>query len=102
MAAVLLSAGTKGKRFALPNSEVMIHQPLGGVSGQATDVAIVAEHILKTKKKLNNILAEQTGQTVEKITADADRDFYMTADEAINYGLIDKVYTTRKLKKQEE
>lgn len=102
MAAVLLSAGTKGKRFALPNSEVMIHQPLGGVSGQATDVAIVAEHILKTKKKLNNILAEQTGQTVEKITTDADRDFYMTADEAINYGLIDKVYTTRKLKKQEE
>lgn len=102
MAAVLLASGTKGKRFALPNSEVMIHQPLGGVSGQATDVAIVAEQILKTKKKLNAILAERTGQSVEKVTADADRDFYMSADEAITYGIIDKVYTTRKIKKQEE
>lgn len=96
MGAVLLCAGTKGKRFALPNSEVMIHQPLGGVSGQASDVAIVAEHILKTKSKLNKLLSDHTGQSVEKVTADTERDFYMSAEEAIKYGIIDKVFESRK------
>lgn len=99
MGAMLLCAGTKGKRFALPNSEVMIHQPLGGVSGQATDVAIVAEHILKTKAKLNKLLSEHTGQSIDKVTADTERDFYMNAEEAINYGIIDKVFESRKKSK---
>lgn len=96
MAAFLLAAGTKGKRFALPNSEIMIHQPMGGAQGQASDIAIVAEHILKTKKKLNTILSERTGQPIEKIEKDSDRDNYMSAEEAKAYGIIDKVFLTRK------
>lgn len=96
MGAFLLSSGTKGKRFALPNSEIMIHQPSGGVQGQATEIAIVAEHILKTREKMNRILAENTGKPVEQIARDVDRDYYMTAQEAVEYGLVDKVYTTRK------
>jgi ATP-dependent Clp protease protease subunit len=96
MGAFLLAAGTKGKRFALPNSEIMIHQPLGGAQGQASDIAIVAEHILKTKRKLNAILSERTGQPIEKIEKDSDRDNYMSAEEAKSYGLIDKVLVTRK------
>ena len=91
MGAFLLSSGAKGKRFALPNSEVMIHQPLGGAKGQATEIQIVAEQILKTKKKLNSILAKNTGKSVEVITADTERDNYMEAQEAMEYGLIDKV-----------
>jgi ATP-dependent Clp protease protease subunit len=91
MAAVLLSAGTKGKRYALPNAEVMIHQPLGGVQGQASDIKISADHILDIRNKLNNILAEQTGQPLEVIEKDTDRDNYMSADAAAEYGLIDKV-----------
>ncbi|GHU98687.1 ATP-dependent Clp protease proteolytic subunit [Clostridia bacterium] len=96
MGAFLLAAGAKGKRFCLPNSEVMIHQPLGGTQGQASDIAIHAEHILKTKKRMNKILAEQTGQPLEKIERDVDRDFFMNADEAMRYGLIDKIFTKRK------
>ena len=96
MGAFLLAAGAKGKRFCLPNSEVMIHQPLGGTQGQASDIAIHAEHILKTKKRMNRILSEQTGQPLEKIERDVDRDFFMTADEALRYGLIDKIFTKRK------
>jgi ATP-dependent Clp protease protease subunit len=95
MGAFLLSAGTKGKRFALPNSEIMIHQPLGGTQGQATDIAIQAEHILKLKKRLTKILAENCGQTVEKVTSDCERDYFMSASEAKDYGLIDKVFTKR-------
>lgn len=95
MGAFLLAAGTKGKRYALPNSEIMIHQPLGGAQGQASDIAIVAEHILKTKKKLNLILSERTGQSIEKIEKDTDRDNYMSAEEAKAYGIIDKVFYTR-------
>lgn len=95
MGAFLLSSGKKGKRFALPNSEIMIHQPLGGAHGQASDVAIQAEQILKAKEKINRILALNTGQPIEKIARDTDRDFYMTADEALHYGLIDKVYHKR-------
>lgn len=93
MGAVLLAAGTKGKRFALPNSEVMIHQPLGGARGQASDIKIHADWILKTKKQLNEILAERTGQPLEKVARDTDRDYFMSADEAKDYGLIDKVIT---------
>lgn len=89
--AVLLAAGAKGKRFALPNSEVMLHQVMGGAEGQATDVKIRAEQILKIKDRLNKILANHTGQTIEKIEKDTDRDFYMTSDEAKKYGLIDKI-----------
>lgn len=96
MGAFLLSAGTKGKRYALPNSEIMIHQPSGGVSGQATEIAIVADRIIKTRKKLNDILAEATGQPLKKIEKDVDRDYYMSAQEAVEYGLIDKVFVTRK------
>jgi ATP-dependent Clp protease protease subunit len=88
---VLLSAGTKGKRFILPNSEVMIHQPLGGVEGQATDIAITAKHILKTKERLNKILSENTGKTLTEIEKDVDRDFFMNAEEAKKYGIVDKV-----------
>lgn len=89
--ALILSSGAKGKRFALPNSEVMIHQPLGGVEGQATDIAITAEHILKTKERLNKLLAKNTGQPLEKIQKDVDRDFYMSAEDAKKYGLIDEI-----------
>ena len=87
----MLSSGAKGKRFALPNSEIMIHQPSGGAKGQATEIQIVAENILKTKKKLNEILAANTGQSVEKIAEDTERDNFMTAQEAHDYGLIDKI-----------
>ena len=95
MGAFLLSGGTKGKRFALPNSEIMIHQPSGGARGQATEIQIAAEHILKTKKKLNEILASNSGQPLEVVEADTDRDNWMTAKEAQEYGLIDKVIETR-------
>ena len=95
MGAFLLSSGAKGKRFALPNSEIMIHQPSGGAQGQASDIAIQAEHILKTKKKMNKILAENSGQPLEKIERDVDRDYYMTAEEAHKYGLIDKIFVKR-------
>lgn len=91
MGAFLLSAGTKGKRYALPNSEVMIHQPLGGAQGQATEIAIAAKHILKTRDKLNHILSERSGQPLEKIEQDTERDNFMSADEAVAYGLIDQV-----------
>ena len=91
MGAFLLSAGTKGKRFALPNSEIMIHQPLGGAKGQATDIKIQAELILRTRDRLNAILAKNTGKSVEEIARDTERDNYMTADQALAYGLIDKV-----------
>ncbi len=99
MGSLLLTAGAKGKRFSLPNSEVMIHQPLGGVRGQATDIKIHADWILKTKRKLNEILVERTGQTYEKIDKDTDRDFFMSANEAKEYGLIDEVITRLDLKK---
>lgn len=95
MGAFLLSSGTKGKRFALPHSEVMIHQPLGGARGQASDIQIQAEQILKTKAMLNRILAENTGKPLEIIERDTDRDNYMTAQEAMEYGLVDKVLTKR-------
>lgn len=95
MGAFLLAAGTKGKRLALPNSEIMIHQPLGGISGQATDVKIAADHIVNTKNKINRILSEATGQPLEKIIADTDRDNYMSAEEAMKYGLIDRVIEKR-------
>ena len=95
MGAFLLAGGTKGKRLALPNAEIMIHQPSGGAQGQATEIEIVADHILKTKEKLNRILAENTGQTYEKIKADTERDNYMTAQEALEYGLIDVVVDKR-------
>ena len=91
MGAFLLSGGTKGKRFALPNSEIMIHQPSGGARGQATEIRIVAENILKTKKKLNEILAANTGRSYEEIARDTERDNYMTAQEAKEYGLIDEI-----------
>lgn len=95
MGAFLLAAGAKGKRTALPSSEIMIHQPLGGMQGQATDIAIHAERLLKTKKRLNAILSERTGQPLEKIEKDTERDFFMSSDEAMAYGLIDKVITNR-------
>lgn len=91
MGSFLLAAGTKGKRFALPNAEVMIHQPLGGAQGQATEIEIAANHILKIREKLNRILAERTGQSIERIQKDTDRDNFLTADEAKEYGLIDHV-----------
>ena len=91
MGAFLLSAGTHGKRFALPNSEIMIHQPLGGAKGQATDIKIQAELILRTRDRLNSILAKNTGKSVEEIARDTERDNYMTAEQALAYGLIDKV-----------
>ena len=96
MGAFLLSGGAKGKRFALPNSEIMIHQPSGGARGQATEIQIVAENILKTKKKLNEILAANTGRSYEEIARDTERDNYMTAQEAKEYGLIDEIVTNRK------
>ncbi len=95
MGAFLLSSGAKGKRIALPNAEIMIHQPSGGSRGQATDIQIQAEQILKIKKKLNAILAENTGKPVEQIAADCERDYFMSADEAREYGLIDKVIYKR-------
>ncbi|MFS0727338.1 ATP-dependent Clp endopeptidase proteolytic subunit ClpP [Paenibacillus sp. 1P07SE] len=97
MGSLLLTAGAKGKRLALPNSEVMIHQPLGGVRGQATDIKIHADWILKTKQKLNQILVERTGQPYDKIDRDTDRDYFMSADEALAYGLIDKVVASPEL-----
>ncbi len=96
MGAFLLAAGAKGKRFALPNAEIMIHQPLGGFQGQATDIGIHADRILKIKKKLNTILSERTGQPLEKVERDTERDNFMEADEAKNYGLIDEVIVKRK------
>ena len=95
MGAFLLSSGAKGKRFALPNSEIMIHQPLGGAQGQASDIKIAAEHILKTKDKLNKILAENTGKPLDVIVTDTDRDNFLSADEACEYGLVDKVIKSR-------
>ena len=95
MGAFLLSGGTKGKRFALPNAEVMIHQPSGGAKGQATEIQIAAENILKTKKRLNEILAANTGKPYDVIAADTERDYYMSAEEAKEYGLIDGVITAR-------
>ena len=95
MGAFLLSSGTKGKRYCLPNAEVMIHQPLGGVQGQATEIEIAAQHILRTKQKLNRILAENTGKELEIITADTERDNWLTAEEACAYGLVDKVLYKR-------
>ena len=95
MGAFLLSSGAKGKRFALPNSEIMIHQPLGGMQGQATDIKIHADHILRTRDTLNSILAKNTGKPIDVITKDTDRDNFMSAEEAMNYGLIDKVIERR-------
>ena len=95
MGAFLLSSGTKGKRYALPNAEIMIHQPLGGVNGQAEDIKIHAEWILKTREKLNRILVANSGQPLEKVEKDTDRDRFMSADEACTYGLIDKVITSK-------
>jgi ATP-dependent Clp protease protease subunit len=96
MGAFLLAAGTKGKRYALPNSEIMIHQPSGGAQGQATDIHIHAEHIIRTKNKLNRILAEMTGQPLHVIERDTERDYFMSAEEAKNYGIVDEVMTFRK------
>ena len=95
MGAFLLSSGARGKRFALPNSEIMIHQPLGGAQGQASDIKIQAEHILKIREKMNRILAENTGKSVEEIARDTDRDNYLSAEEAQRYGLVDKVFYKR-------
>ena len=95
MGAFLLAAGTKGKRYALPNSEIMIHQPLGGTRGQASDIKIHADHILRTRAKLNQILAERTGRTLEEIERDTERDNFLTAEAALEYGLIDKVIEKR-------
>lgn len=91
MGAVLLAAGAKGKRIALPNSEIMLHQVMGGAEGQATDVKIRAEHILKIKDRLNQILVKHTGQTLKKLETDTDRDYFMSADEALKYGVVDKI-----------
>ena len=102
MGAFLLSSGAKGKRLALPNAEVMIHQPSGGAKGQATEIQIVAENILKTKKKLNEILAANTGQTVEKIAEDTERDNFLSAEEAKAYGLIDEIVESRNAAKEKE
>lgn len=95
MGAVLLTAGAKGKRIALPNSRIMIHQPMGGMQGQASDIEIHAKEILKTRAKLNDILAKHTGQPLERIEADTDRDFYMSAEEAQQYGIVDKIIEKR-------
>jgi ATP-dependent Clp protease protease subunit len=95
MGAFLLSSGTKGKRYALPNSEIMIHQPMGGMQGQATDMQIAAAHIQRTKEKLNAILAENTGKSIEEISVDTDRDNWLSADEAKEYGIVDKVIAHR-------
>jgi ATP-dependent Clp protease protease subunit len=95
MGAFLLSAGTKGKRIALPHSEIMIHQPLGGAQGQASDIKIRAELILRTRDMLNKILSENTGKPLEQIERDTDRDYFMTAEQALEYGIIDKIYSHR-------
>ena len=95
MGAFLLAGGAKGKRMALPNAEIMIHQPSGGARGQATEIEIQAEQILRIKKKMNELLAQNTGQPIEKVTADTERDHYLTAEEALDYGLIDRVITSR-------
>ena len=95
MGAFLLSSGAKGKRFALPNSEVMIHQPLGGAQGQASDIKIMADHIIKTKKKLNTILSLNTGKPYDVIERDTDRDNYLSAEEAKEYGLVDEIFYKR-------
>lgn len=95
MGAFLLSGGTKGKRFALPNAEVMIHQPSGGARGQATDIKIVADNIIKTRRKLNEILAKNTGKPIEVIEVDTERDYYMSAEEARDYGIIDGIFVSR-------
>ncbi len=92
MGAILLSAGAKGKRFILPNAEIMIHQPLGGTEGQASDIAITAKHILKTRKNLNKILSKNTGNLLSQVEKDTDRDFYMSSDEAKKYGIVDEIY----------
>jgi ATP-dependent Clp protease, protease subunit len=97
MGAVLLTCGTYGKRYALPNSEIMIHQPLGGAQGQATDIAIQAKHILAAKQKLNGILSSHTGQPFDRIEKDTDRDFFMSANEAKEYGIVDSVVTLRSI-----
>ena len=96
MGAFLLASGTKGKRFALPNAEIMIHQPLGGARGQATDIAIQAEQIMRIKRKMNELLSKHTGQTIKTIEKDVERDHYMTADEALKYGLIDEIIAPRR------
>lgn len=96
MGAFLLSSGTKGKRFALPNSEIMIHQPLSGARGQVSDIEIIAQRLIKTKERLNRILAENCNQPYERIASDSDRDYYMDAEDAVAYGIIDKVLYTRK------
>lgn len=96
MGAFLLSSGAKGKRYSLPNSKIMIHQPMGGAQGQASDIAIQAEQILKTRKRLNEILSINTGQDISKIEIDTDRDYYMTAEESEEYGLVDKIFYSRK------
>ena len=95
MGAFLLMAGEKGKRMALPNSEVMIHQPSGGAQGMATDVSIRVEWLLRTKRKMNKMMSEMTGQPIEKISADAERDYFMSADEALTYGIVDQIYDPR-------
>lgn len=95
MGAFLLSSGAKGKRYALPNSEIMIHQPLGGAQGQASDIEIQARHIQKIKDKINKIISENSNQPLEKVKKDTDRDFYMSAEEALEYGLIDKIFNKR-------
>ena len=95
MASFLLAAGTKGKRIALPNSEILIHQPLGGMPGQASDIKIHADHILRIKDKMNRLLSEMTGQPIERVVADTDRDNYLTPEQALEYGLIDKVFDKR-------
>jgi ATP-dependent Clp protease protease subunit len=100
MGAVLLAAGTPKKRFALPNSEILIHQPSGGFQGQASDIQIHAEHILQLKQRLNEVLAKHTGQPIERIKEDTDRDNFMTSEEAKNYGLIDEIIVTRKTEKK--
>ncbi len=99
---VLLMGGTKGKRFALPHSEVMIHQPLGGVEGQATDIHIHAQHIIKTKDLLNEMIAKHTGQKLDKVRVDTERDYFMTAEDAMKYGIIDKVISSQDLAKVEK
>ena len=96
MGAFLLMAGEKGKRMALPNAEVMIHQPSGGAQGQATDVSIRAEWLIRTKKKMNQMMADMTGQSVEKVSTDAKRDYFMSAQEAMNYGIVDQIFDPRK------
>jgi len=96
MAAFILASGAKGKRYALPNSEIMIHQPIGGVRGQSTEIQIVAEHIQRLRKRMNKIFAELTGRTVEEINRDTERDNYMFPEEALEYGIIDKIMTKRK------